>query len=67
MHCQIGEITFSYGKYSRLAGNAAFSDALTKYKKNWLIHRVIKSNNMNYLCKRAIMTHAMMHHDAFAL
>ncbi|MCA6924747.1 hypothetical protein [Pectobacterium versatile] len=67
MHCQIGEITFSYGKYSRLAGNAAFSDALTKDKKNWLIHQVIKSNDMNYLCKRSTMTHAMMHHDAFAL
>ncbi|MEI7261769.1 hypothetical protein WCT73_02440 [Pectobacterium carotovorum] len=67
MPCQIGEITFSYGKCARLAGNAAFSDALINGKKNWLIHRVIKSNDMNYLCKRSIMTHAMMHHDAFAL
>ncbi len=38
MLCQIGEITFPYGKYSRLAGNAAFSDALIKGKENWLIH-----------------------------
>lgn len=49
MPCQIGEITFSYDKYSRLAGTAAFSDALINHKKNWLIHRVIKSNDMNYL------------------
>ncbi|MEI7182200.1 hypothetical protein WCT96_02605 [Pectobacterium carotovorum] len=67
MPCQIGKITFSYDKHARLAGNAAFSDALIKGKKNWLIHRVIKSSDMNCLCKGAIMTHAMMHHDAFAL
>ena len=67
MPCQIGKITFYYDKHAHLAGNAAFSDALINGKKNWLIHRVIKSNDMNCLCKRSIMTHAMMHHDAFAL
>ncbi|SHG09217.1 hypothetical protein SAMN05444147_101371 [Pectobacterium carotovorum] len=47
MPCQIVKITFSYDKHARLAGNAAFSDALIKGKKNWLIHRVIKSSDMN--------------------